>query len=242
MPSAFFERLRWWLAGKKTLPKAQEARATFAQEHADISADFDELLRSYRLAMTELGKARRRLPDEDLLHHAADIEQTYHALRRALRRATVAALPTRTLLDEWREWDHFQERAGDNLHPLQAERREMLRSELALRGALLDRQKSLPEPSAVPSRIELPSPELDVAEAIVEAQTMPSFREPATEFDEFDRYLAPTFASTADAWDEAFAEFTTSADLDQVRLAEYAKARRQAHALKKRWQALTVAV
>lgn len=108
--------------------------------------------------LKELEAILREAKDADLREVLPECYRTLQVMRRSLFRAELAGWDTRELMDEWNEWKRAESFAdGDEGEALiRQERKELLRSELALRGVSLNKKEPF-QSESVPMLVE-PTP------------------------------------------------------------------------------------
>lgn len=137
----------WWR--RRTSPQDNDRKRTAPRElRLDLQAEqreiADELERTFTVYQERLHSLARRLQGADERTIQAEvglIRETQAALRQVIARVEVADRETRSLLDEWEDWERFdQGKSPSDKHI----RQELLRSELALRGVRMQRPESAP--------------------------------------------------------------------------------------------------
>ena len=110
------------------------ARRMLVREQKQIAQELDEAFQSYDGRLAKLAKEIYAFDDGAILDTWDNLREEQGALLRVIRRLAVAELDSRSLLNEWNEW-RIQEES--QLTSSQLERKEMLRSEIVIRGERL---------------------------------------------------------------------------------------------------------
>lgn len=164
MLSAFFQRWRKPVSSSSPSSLQETAREevrawqkVLAEEHGRLSHDLTELLATYERSLQYFSAHVQDLDAESLQKEYQSLEGIRSVLANAVRRLEVSTKDNRDLLEEWQEWQAIQETATRTLEPAQQQRREMVRSELAIRGKLpLETARSIESVS----RESSPAPDL----------------------------------------------------------------------------------
>ncbi len=134
---------RWWesfvgcLGGKSqghlaSVPDS-ETRGMFAREQRRLSDELERTLLSYRDRLDSFTNNVSTMDDADIEREADALRKTQAQLRQAIKRVGLVERETMELVREWDDWEHARG-VGAPLDALALERKEMVRSELAVRG------------------------------------------------------------------------------------------------------------
>lgn len=130
----FLARFAAWLQGPQLGPSsAKKRQAKLLERQQEIAQRWKTLFLSYEDRIKALTKRITELDEATCLREASALAAAQSAIVNVLRRAELAEQETRTLIDEWRDWERMADYA-DAAHADRDERQELLRSELALRG------------------------------------------------------------------------------------------------------------
>lgn len=112
---------------------ASIVRKTLAQEQRRLSDELERTLLAYRDRLDRFTHHVSEMHDEDVEREADAMREIQARLRQAIKRAGLVERETAELMHEWEDWERA--RVSDAPMDLLAfERREMVRSELAVRG------------------------------------------------------------------------------------------------------------
>jgi hypothetical protein len=140
MLSSFFKK---WRGQDSAEPEASldASRAhirawqkVLVDEHARLGHDLNELLATYERSLNYFAAHVNDLDAVSLQQECRSLESIRAVLGNAVRRLEVSTKDDRELEEEWQEWQTLLETSGQALETTQAQRIEMVRSELVLRG------------------------------------------------------------------------------------------------------------
>ncbi len=145
----FLARFAAWLQGPQTGPSsAKKRQAKLLERQKEIEQRWKTLSQSYESRIKALTKRITSLDEATCLREASAFASAQNAIMNVLRRGELAEQETRTLINEWRDWERMAA-YSDVAHAERDERQELLRSELALRGVEVSKRRGTFEPEGV---------------------------------------------------------------------------------------------
>lgn len=193
--TSWWERLLAWGHSDRVEPVDDEeavvllrtdpaaARRWLAKRQKELSQELMQVTRAYDERLQELaGRVSRAEVGPHWSDEAAAILAKQQEVARMLLRLELAERDTPALMTEWQDWQRYLAEVGEPKEARQAERLELLRSELTLRGVRLAGVSSRNEPASMAMIATLEEePEADEAEA--EASTIELPGEDLVEWD-----------------------------------------------------------
>ncbi len=134
---------------------ADATRELLKKEQRQLAQELEQILLAYRERLEHFARNEANM-DEAAFHREVDVlREKQHHLRRAIKRAGLVERETQELLREWGDWEQAAS-AGAPLDRLARERREMVRSELAVRGQEKESRSDSPREEIAAPAEEVP--------------------------------------------------------------------------------------
>ena len=185
-------------------PQPDDRRRLLIQEQLRLAETLERALKAYEVRLTEVAGKIHGLDDESLEREVGNLRLEQEALARAIQRLDFAEQSTFKLTDEWTEW----QQAGERSSAKYADRLEMLRSELALRGVNL-------------GEIETVEPENMMDE--IEPFEVPVQPPRTDELSEWDELFGSSATEETAHWNRQLAEILDAEQIDPQRACEVAR-------------------
>lgn len=225
---SWWERFHTWLFGsRKTVPSVLDARTQLAATQRELADELEGAFISYQERLQDLAARLSVLDDEGILAEGETIRDAQQTLRRAVRRAALSERHTQELMNEWQDWERYAFH-GPLAQTLVDERREMLRSELALRGVRLEKEPRVREEPV----LNEPMPSMPTVSApllFCLSDLEPEMTVMVDAFPEWDEIISPAITNEVERWEKMLTDYPLEFG-DAAHLADLMHRRRAAHA------------
>lgn len=217
--SANFMRLFSWIKGKTSstnvgVPayKVEARRAALASAQRALAQRMEEVMRQAEKQLLSMVDRIRRFDGSAVEERELEMEQMI--LGRLVERCTIVQTPTTELLREWRDWLRAvrQEVVTD------VERAELVRSELWVRGVIMD------------ERVENGAGSTEAKTNVLNKQ-----QEMEDAFGEWDQYLGERLPQSAVFWQKRVEELGERGETHEM-MQRAVKRMREAHGHAKIWK------
>lgn len=221
---SWWQRFREWsVPSQNAAPEILVARSELSSSQREIADELEGAFTSYQERLEDLAARLSVLDDQGIQAEGESIREAQQSLRRAIRRVAVSERTTPELTNEWQDWSRYAFQ-GPLAKALVDERREMLRSELVLRGVRLEKEeRGIEVGQAYP---ELPA---SVPLLIKFSDLQPVTDRVSEDFSEWDEMIAPAITNEVDHWEKTFADYPLEFG-EPSHLASLLQRRKDAHA------------
>ena len=132
----------WRRRGTHAVRQAAELRRALTTEQQQLALELERTMMAYRARLERFAHNMASMNDDAMEREKDFLRETQAQLRRAIKRIGLVERETQELMHEWEDWEQAAF-AGAARDPLAEERREMVRSELAVRGKMKKRDAPL---------------------------------------------------------------------------------------------------